>query len=361
MTPRAANACASTSASTSDWTSRAASVLGALLFASALSLLGVAGAGCALRAPRADYSAYRAYRLADSPHDRSVAGAAYIESFPDGVYADEVRGALDLEEERFFASRRESVAGLQEYLRVYPDGRHAAAVRAELSALARREAASAAQREAQLREAEAVAADDLRAHRAWPREQLARFLAVLLRVQGWGAPIEDEVRRSPAFNEAFAASPRPICSATECVKTLRLAYTLPGVGGPPSQRSVVVEVVLRLDQERLMGAEIWLPGFGFSRWSELERRSVLSDEDPEQRREAVAWALSQIAPMLQEHLGGEARASEGAALPSSASVAPTLRLDTAGPSVDVYVADPQGADAGGAHAGSDGIVIGPAR
>ena len=67
---------------------------------SGLALLASAPLGCSLRATHGDYDAYRSYRLADDQSARALAGATYLERYPEGVYAEEVRAALGAEEEQ---------------------------------------------------------------------------------------------------------------------------------------------------------------------------------------------------------------------------------------------------------------------
>ncbi|MBK6578500.1 MAG: hypothetical protein IPG17_20355 [Sandaracinaceae bacterium] len=317
-----------------------------------LLLFGVVVVGCTLRATHGDYGAYRTYRLAEDPHERSIAGADYLVAYPEGVYANEVRAALGAEEERFYAARAGSAQGLRDYLRVYPAGVHSQRARAELLALGQREAEDATEAERAREAQEAAAADALRAHRGFTREQLTLFLGVLLRVDSWGQPMAQVVQRHPELDRAFASLPRPLCDAARCVKTLHVSFALPTQGGAVAQRVSELRVVLRLEDERLLGAEIWLSGFGFSRWSELENRSPVDDADPEQRRAAIAWALQQVAPLLEAGLGDSFEAAERPALPSSEPSTPLVLLDAGALSVDVVVA-------GEGSAGLDGLVIGP--
>lgn len=318
-----------------------------------LALLASAPLGCSLRATHGDYDAYRSYRLADDQSARALAGATYLERYPEGVYAEEVRAALGAEEERFYAVRASSAAGLRDYLRVYPTGRHAAAAHAELQALSRRDAEDAAAVTRAREASEAAAAAALRAHRGFTRERLDLFLGVLLRVDTWGQPMEQVVQAHPELDRAFAADPRPVCDATRCTKTLRVSFALPTDEGGVVERVSQVVVVLTLDDERLLGAEVWLPGFGFSRWYELETRTAVDDEDPEARRAATSWALAEIAPMLQAALGESFTAGARPPLASTRGDVPLLVLDAGGLSVDVVVA------ADGAAGGVDGFVIGP--
>ncbi|MCA9578766.1 MAG: hypothetical protein R3B40_01685 [Polyangiales bacterium] len=307
---------------------------------------------CAWRATRADYGAYRVFRLAQDEHQRAVAGADYLHAFPEGVYADEVRAALGAAEERFYAGRASSARGLVDYLTIYPTGRYADRARAELDVLARREAESTADRERARAASEEAAAEALRAHRAFTRDRLVEFLGVLLRVRAWEQPMEVVVREHPALDVAFRAEPRPRCDASRCVKTLHVSFALPLPDGSIAPRASELRVVLRLADERLLGAEVWLPGYGFSRWYELETRSAVDDADVEARRAAIAWALAQVAPLLEEALGETFESGVRGPLPSTEQHTPLLALDAAGLSVDVVVAEPEGA-------GLDGFVIGP--
>jgi hypothetical protein len=51
-------------------------------------------------------------------------------------------------------------------------------------------------------------------------------------------------------------------------------------------------------------AELLLPNKGFSRWFELENRTVVTDEDPTQREQALAWALERISPAVEAAMPG---------------------------------------------------------
>jgi hypothetical protein len=334
------------------WSGRWRGVAARSAVALTLLFAPVTSAGCALRATHGDYESYRAYRLAEDSQQRALAGALYLERHPRGTFADEVRAALSLEEERFYAARATSAQGLRDYLRVYPDGRYADAVRAELAGLSWREAEDVAAGERAREASEAAAAETLRAHRAFTRDQLDLFLGVLLRLRSWDLPMEQVVQDHPGFDRAFAHEPRPVCDATQCTKVLRVNFALPIADGAVVARVSEVRVVLRLEQERLLGAEVWLPGYGFSRWSELENRAPVNDDDAEARREAVRWAMAQLAPLLEAALGDSFQASARAPLPSPVGHSPLLSLDADGVSVDVVVAA-EGGD------GLDGLVIGP--
>jgi hypothetical protein len=63
-----------------------------------------------------------------------------------------------------------------------------------------------------------------------------------------------------------------------------------------------MHLVLRvgLEEGRVERIEVLMPNHGFSRWFELENRTIVIDEDPEARMAAIEWALQRIEPVLAE-------------------------------------------------------------
>lgn len=256
--------------------------------------------GCSALSGKTDYRDYRTIQLADDEAARNLAMTAYLEAHPGGRWADEVRAEYEAEETLLFEDNKATVEGLVFYLEVYPSGRFAEQARARLDALAlvaqRRRADEAATREVQRERRE----DTLEARRTWATQAVAFWGRVLLGVTRWGEPIADVAAGSPEFDRAFGAPPRPRCSPSECIKFYQIDYAIPVPGQTRVERTLQLLLRLHLRDQRLVRAEMLLPGRGFSRWYELENQTFVIDEDPVSRQEAIEWALARIVPSLRE-------------------------------------------------------------
>jgi hypothetical protein len=263
----------------------------------AATLLVVLG-GCAVLAPKAEYRDYRAVRLASDDSERLLAMQRYVARHPDGRWYDEVQGERARREQAVFEAGKSDRAGLVLYMSAFPDGSFAGQARSRLSAIAliedrkRQEAALAVRmaQERKLRDAELT--------RTWVSRFLSYWARTLVQLQGWGTPIEQVARTNAEFSRAFGRAPRPRCTTDECVKYYESAYAVPVPGGTRIERAMNLVLRLRLAQGQLTRAELLLPSWGFSRWHELEERSVVVDGDPEARARAVQWAMTRVLAAL---------------------------------------------------------------
>jgi hypothetical protein len=82
-----------------------------------------------------DLEDYRAFRVAAAEGTRLARALRYLERHPKGAFADEVRGAFDEEEPRFFERSQATSEGARRYLADLPDGPHATAALALITAL----------------------------------------------------------------------------------------------------------------------------------------------------------------------------------------------------------------------------------
>ena len=256
--------------------------------------------GCAMFAGRDDYASYRKVRLAESERSWLVAMRDYIEEHPDGQWADEVRAERAELEPMFWEENRETIGGLNQYVEAYPDGPHRAEGEERLGAL--REVAASRAEEAQA--ASAVLEERRRERMAFRRGWVTRatrfWVGTFLAVENWGSPIADVARGNAEFNRAYGLRPPPRCSTEECVKLYQGTYQIPLPGQTALTRRLQVVLRLRLEEGNLVRAEMLLPEQGFSRWYELENRTVVTDGDPEQRQAAITWALERLVPAIRE-------------------------------------------------------------
>lgn len=261
------------------------------------------GIGCATIASHGDYEDYRAVRLSqDGSSARLRAGRTYLDRHPTGVWAETVRAEMNAAEQAFFEANAGSITGLQRYLTLYPDGTQAESARARMSAMTEARRREAAADEAQRAEARAVREAALLRRRQWATRSVGFWTGVLGSVSRWDQTIEAVATTNTVFNDAMADAPRPRCDASDCTKRYRIGYSVRIPGGTRVEREVVIVVRLRFDDGVLVSGSVLMPGFGFSRWHELETGQLVTDFDEQARADAIAWALARIRPMLDETL-----------------------------------------------------------
>jgi len=291
--------------------------------------------GCSMFVAKDDYRAFRATRTAEGMDARLVSLEAYARVHPDGHYIEQVEAERRSRDTETFGRGKSSRDGLEHYLRVFPDGAFAEQARARLSAIAMIE---------QRREHDALeAARAQQARRARERQQrrtwVTRFVdywgGALSGLTNWGAPIAQVAADNARFSSAFARSPRPRCTKTECLKYYEAPYGIPIPGGTRQERVMQLALRLHLDAGKLVGAELLMPAHGFSRWYELENRVLVVDDDPEQRARAVAWAMEKLRAMVAGY-DPQVAALPGFALPAIVSPA----IGPTGEQIDASVDDP---------------------
>jgi hypothetical protein len=122
----------------------------------------------------------------------------------------------------------------------------------------------------------------------------------MIGITNWGAPIAQVARRNRSFSQAFGVAPQPRCSQDECIKFYQSNYAIPVPGSTRIDRTVELLLRLRMTDGRVVRAELLMPNKGFSRWYEQENRTIVMDEDPTQRQQAIEWALGKIIPSIRE-------------------------------------------------------------
>jgi hypothetical protein len=273
--------------------SPARAALGTLALGMALS------AGCSIFAAKDDYAAYRQIRVAQTDRERAVAMAHYIEEHPEGEWASSVQKKRARAEDPLFESSKATIDGLRFYLEAYPEGKYAEQARARLEALGtvaeRKQTEQKAEREVEREQRE----EAINRRRQWASRAVSFWVKTLLEVDRWGQPIAAVAKNNPEFNRAFGKNPRPRCSRTECIKFYQLRYGIPVPGQTQIERTVELLLRLKLEEGKLVRAEVLMPEKGFSRWFELEKQTLVTDEDPAQRNEAIEFALSRIVPAVK--------------------------------------------------------------
>jgi hypothetical protein len=268
----------------------------AVLLMAASALL----AGCAVFASKSEYADYREVRMAEDQRDKLVAMQRYMSEHPEGTWSEEIQTERVAIEPEIWESSRSSKEGLEFYLAAFPDGPHAAEARPRLAALrtvsSRRDEERERAQEVERQRREAL----LERRRTWLSRAAQFWTRTMIGISNWGSPIAQVARRNRDFSQAFGASPPPHCSRTECIKFYSAAYAIPVPGSTRIERNVELLLRLRMTEGRVVRAELLLPNKGFSRWYEQENRTVVVDEDPTQRNEAIEWALGKIVPAIRE-------------------------------------------------------------
>jgi len=292
-------------------------------------------AGCAAFVSKQEYADYRAVRLERNEGERMVAMQRYVSSHPQGHWYNELQVERRARDQSVFEAGRATRQGLELYLQAFPDGLFVAQARSRLAAVdvIEQRQRQDAERAAQLAETRKRA--EAERNRTWVTRFVGYWTKTLLGVREWGASIEQVARGNPDFSRAFGRPPRPRCSADECVKYYDSPYGVPVPGGTRLERTMRLLLRLRLDQARLVRAELLLPSWGFSRWIEVEERRVVVDADPLSRAAAVQAVLGRMLPLLDQ-LAGEREPIEGYAL---TEIAPPA-IGPSGELVDTTVEDP---------------------
>jgi uncharacterized membrane protein YgcG len=262
----------------------------------ALAILG----GCATIASHEEYAAYRRIRLASEPSERLQRLAEYARAYPHGLWIEEVRAERNRHEHEVWASNNSTREGLQYYLSIYPDGEFVELARQRLEVVntvaERREIEQARVQEVREERREQAAVD----RRLWVTRAVQFWTRTLLGIQNYGQPISQVARANPGFSEAFGQRPEPLCTPAACIKHYHAHYAIPVPGATRIEREIHLFLRIRLDRGRVDRIELLLPNKGFSRWYELENRTIVTDEDPSQRQAAIQWALQRIEPIIAE-------------------------------------------------------------
>jgi hypothetical protein len=140
--------------------------------------------------------------------------------------------------------------------------------------------------------------------RLWVSQATTFWARTLLGIHNYGQPIATVARVNPEFSAAFGQAPAPMCTPTHCLKHYHAHYAIPVPGATRIEREMQMFLRIRLESGRVERVEVLLPNMGFSRWYELENRTLVTDEDPEQRQQAMEWALNRLLPVISEVAAG---------------------------------------------------------
>jgi len=331
------------------------------------STLAFGAPGCATIATHDEYRAYRRVREASDDNARLAALQQYASSHPSGIWTAEVTAERARREQEVWAGHNASADGLRFYLSAYPDGTYVQQAQQRLAAVStvseRRETEQEHVVQLQQDRREQAAVD----RRLWVTRAVQFWTRTLLSIRNFGATIGQVARGNPEFSQAFGQEPAPLCDADACLKHYRAHYAIPVPGATRIERQMHVLLRIRLERGRMERVEVLMPNKGFSRWYELENRTMVTDEDPTQRQAAIEWALQRIEPIIAEvgtgsrtidvipepispisqaQQAASERPEEGAP-PAAASAAPSTSAPVATPPPASAVPSAQGAEGGG--------------
>ncbi len=246
-----------------------------------------------LTAPPAELEDYRAFRVAAAEGTRLARAKRYVDRYPRGVFADEVRRAFDAEEPRYFARAQASREAARDYLVDLPDGPHAPAARALLRALGTTMEDAELSDVAARARSEGAHLEALAARRRLVGQTLTKAMEALLDPHLLGAPAAD----LPAVARALVDGPaRPTWGAAPLSREEDLFFDLPT---RPVRESRVLTVTYSFEERRGAIVEGRIEGHDlFVRWAEADRKTPLDPTSDADRTEARLHAMDRLAPAL---------------------------------------------------------------
>ncbi|UQA56612.1 hypothetical protein [Polyangium aurulentum] len=221
-----------------------------------LIVLGLGSSSCgatrAIGASASDWSAYRATRVSSSLEGRLAAAARYLERYPQGTFASDVRAWFSEAEPVYFDVKRQSAAGLHAYLATLSRGPHAADARDTLRRFEARAPldgdgldATALRADARIAAAAATRAE---AHR-----EIMAYTFAFLDPGAFTRPLTEA--KADLVTRWSLRLPPPVCGiddaapnggARRCAKILELPY-LVSTGEGTDERQATVEITLVQD------------------------------------------------------------------------------------------------------------------
>lgn len=269
------------------------------------------GAGCAtlqqMSVPASEAGDYRRARSADTFEERLSFTWLYLERYPEGAYAQDLKPWFAQNEGRFLARNWTTLEGLTTYLAVLPEGPHASEAREKARKLEQEQArwrakqaandAAAAVQLAELESAEEGRKALLR--------QLAQWVELVATVQCLGK----SPQQLPVTLQAEFVSGG--CSALGCRKSVKIPYSVPARG-----QRVMREVELTFGYE--LGEQgvqrMYLRGAGlFTAVAEASTLELVEDASLQQRAEAISSAVGIVSNLVEPRLPAQSCAVEAVA------------------------------------------------
>lgn len=267
-------------------------------FVVASSIASLAASGCAtfkpMIAPSGDLEDYRAFRVAGAEGTRLARAQKYLARHPQGAFAEEVRGAFEDEEPRFFVASQATQEGARRYLADLPDGPHAAAAIALLTAL------GSNMQDAELRDiARRVRYEDAKLESAAVQrravgESILGAIGVLLDEEVYGVP---RTEGPPALRTLMTGRTGSTWGTVPRRREEDLYFLLP-TRPERESRLFTLEVTLAEQEGVVVGARIEGADM-LVLWAEADQIVKLDPSAPEDRTEAQVHAMDRLGGALE--------------------------------------------------------------
>jgi hypothetical protein len=257
--------------------------------------------GRQLVADNGELASYRAFRVAAHEGARLRGAQRYLEAYPNGQWASEVRAAFEEEEPAYFEQAKSSRDSVRDYLVDLPRGPHADAALSLLVALdARVEDVETARllRDARRTEASLESAASKRRRIG---ETIADTMAALLDPSLYGAPLADA---PPLLRRALSGGTDATWGgALSTRRESDLFFTIPSREGRQSRvatMTIAVETASGVVVEgRIQGVDL------FVRWDEADNLRELDASSTNHRAEAAFHAQEFLEGAVEARLPGE--------------------------------------------------------
>lgn len=283
----------------------------------------VALTGCStFLASRGDYALYRSTRVGKTFEARLRAADAYLRTYPDGEWAPEVKRYFERAEPVYYASKEDSVPGLQAYLAELPNGPHGKAANERLQQLLTSRVKDREDERGVVARSDAKLAARA-AERAQVREQIAAWVNRFLDRDLYARPMTNA---DAGIVVPWAlALPSPVCSLSAddkrattgdygCRKLLLYPYSVVS-GGAQEERQATVEVAVSFDAAGVpKRATVGGPDM-FLRLAESKQLQAIKADDPGARVEAIAGAVAIARERFGERIGKDKACERKSAAP----------------------------------------------
>jgi hypothetical protein len=223
--------------------------------------------------------------------DRLSAASKYLDAYPKGRFADEVRASFAREERDFYDAKSQTAPGLEWYLMVLPHGPHASEASLRLSDF---EARAKVQRkdlllsQAKTIEARLAAAQ---ASRHAAVDTLTAWIGSIALVRSWG---EATWHLPGETLLSLRGWPDPAkCNDRRCSRTQSLEFQVPVTGGGLEDRAATMDFIVTIEAGGVDRIEVRGPEL-FSRLFEASRGIPLDPDRERARAEAVGFALDLV-------------------------------------------------------------------
>ena len=284
------------------------------------AVLGASAIGCAgarrFAASPEEYAIYRTAKASRTLEDRLAASQKYAAQYPEGAWADEMRGFFAKAEPLYFEGAKGSTTKLEAYLRALPQGPNA-----KQAALRLRDLRAAEKADRTELSGTAKTADDNVVREAERRkavgERIQTWLALFLDPQVFARPLGEA--KVPLIVPWSLGLPWPNCerpdgtegspvpptgAARRCTKLLQLDYRAVEEGAP-ADRQALVEIAIWLDEAgRPVEVSIAGPDL-FLRLLEANTARAAAATDPEAKLQGAEQAVALAQQTFTSSAGGD--------------------------------------------------------